>query len=143
MRKMLLLVPFLFACTKAEKPQAETAAAAAPMALTEADVAGTWMGTMMPTGSDSVVANWTATCGTGICKLVVEGSPDTVAETYTLSGDSAIGQAPAHKDQTGTMVTDSWVLRIADGKVTGTGTSWLAEKPDSAVMHYHFSGSRM
>ena len=60
MRRLLLAVPFLIACAGAETPPADSAAmAAAPMALTETDVAGNWTGTAMMEGSDSVFANWT------------------------------------------------------------------------------------
>ncbi len=143
MRRLLLLVPLLVACAKAENAQMDTAAAG-PMALTEADVAGTWTGTSMPMGSDSVLLQWTQICGTGTCKGIVAGMPDTIMSTYTLMGDSAMGTSAAHSDPTvpGAKVMDSWTLHMQGGKVVGNGMVKLADKPDSVVLRYHFEGSR-
>jgi hypothetical protein len=144
MRYLLLLLPLLAACAKAEKAQPETAAAAGPMALTDADVAGTWTGTSMPMGSDSVLAHWTQVCGSGTCKGTVEGMTDTVPATYTLMADSVMGQSAAYTDPAvpGVRVMDMWTLHLQNGKVVGTGTLRLADNPDSVVMRYRFEGSR-
>ena len=72
MRRLLMVIPVvvvLAACAKKEAPPADTAVAVAPpmapapaAALTEADVGGTWKGTSMPMGSDSVIGKWTQVC---------------------------------------------------------------------------------
>lgn len=144
MRRFLLAVPLVFACAKAETPPADSAAMATP-ALTEADVAGTWTGTIMMEGSDSVMAHWTDICGAGTCRLTTQESPkDTVSSTYVIAGDSAVGTSPAYADPQmgGTMVTDHWVARVSGNTVTGTGMMRLADKPDSVVMRYRFTGTR-
>jgi hypothetical protein len=142
MRRMLLLLPLLVACAKSETPQ--TNAAAGPMALTDADVAGTWTGTNMPMGSDSVLVQWTQICAAGTCKGIVAGMPDTIMSTYTLMGDSAMGTSAAYSSPTipGAAVVDSWTVHMQDGKAMGTGMLRLADKPDSVVLRYHFEGSR-
>lgn len=145
MRRYLLVLPLLIACSKAETPPPDSAAAAAPAALTDADVSGTWTGTLMPEGSDSVVAHWTDVCGAGTCRLTTQEFPkDTVVATYVIQGDSVVGTAAAYADPSmkGTMVTDSWVGRITGNQVSGSGHLNLAAKPDSVVMRYHFTGTK-
>jgi hypothetical protein len=157
MRRVLKLIPVVvavLACAKTETPAADStksdtamapamAPAVAP-ALTEADVAGTWKGTNMPMGSDSVFAKWTQVCGAGSCKGTVEGSKVTIQAAYTMGGDSAVGvsqpfASPAAK---GAKVIDTWVVRVKGDTATGTGAMKLASKPDSVVMAYHFAGTR-
>jgi len=143
MRRGWILLPLLVACSKSESAQGNVPAA--PAALADADIAGTWTGVAMPEGSDSVVARWTQRCGAGSCAGTSEGMTDTIPSTYTLSGDSAVGQSQAYTDPLvpGARVVDSWVLRLSNGKVIGTGAMRLADKPDSTVFRYHFEGSRV
>jgi hypothetical protein len=143
MRRMLLLVPLLFACSRSD--QAQNNAAAGTMALTEAEIAGTWMGTSMPEGSDSVVARWTQVCANGACTGTIEGTTDTLRSTYTLSGDSSVGRSAPYVSTAvgGVRAIDSWTVHLRDGKAVGTGMIVLADKPDSVLMRYHFEGSRM
>jgi hypothetical protein len=143
MRRYLLIVPLLVACGGSETPPADSAAAA-PATLTEADIAGSWSGNLMMEGSDSVVATWSDTCGGGTCRLVVSNAlTDTIVSTYTIAGDSAIYTAGPNKDpQTGAMVNDSGVARIAGNQITGSGIVRLAANPDSVVMRYRFTGTK-
>lgn len=145
MRRYLLVVPFIFACAKAETPPADSAAMAAPAALTEADVAGTWTGTAMMEGTDSVFAHWTNICGSGACRFTSAEAPkDTIAQTYVLAADSMVGTSAAYAstEMKGVMVTDSWVARLVGGQVTGAGMLKLADKPDSVLMRYRFTGTK-
>jgi hypothetical protein len=142
MRYKLLLIPLVVvACAKGEQAQPN---AAANTGLTDAAVAGTWTGTAMPVGSDSVVARWTQVCGSGSCVGTTEGTTDTTRATYTIAGDSVMGTAGAHPSAMagGAMVTDSWVVHPSGDSATGTGTIRLADKPDSIVLQYHFQGTR-
>ena len=144
MRRYLLVLPFLIACAKAETPPADSAAMA-PAALTEADVAGTWSGTLMAEGSDSVLANWTALISGGTYRLTTTQSPkDTVSGTYMLEGDSSRYSAGPHADASagGAMVTDAGTSRFSGNQITGAGITRLAEKPDSVVLRYRFSGTK-
>jgi hypothetical protein len=113
--------------------------------LTEADVAGTWSGNQMMEGSDSVIATWTDVCGAGTCRLVSSTAPkDTVVFTYVIEGDSARYSAGPLADPTmkGAMVTDAGVARITGNQITGSGMVRLADKPDSVVMRYRFTGTK-
>lgn len=145
MRRFMLVIPFLIACGRAETPSADSAAmAAAPAVLTEADVAGTWTGTSMLEGTDSVVANWTQVCGGGTCRGTTRESPDTVTATYVLEADSVSGvsQPFANTAMGGVMMIDNWVARISGNQATGTGRFTLASKPDSVVMRYRIVGTK-
>jgi len=144
MRRVLILIPLVVACSRSPQTQGGAAAAGA-MALTEADLAGTWTGTSMPEGSDSVVARWTQVCANGACTETLEGTPDTARSTYTLSGDSCMGRSAPYVSAAagGATVISAWVVRLRDGKAVGTGALTLADKPDSVLMRYHFEGSRV
>jgi hypothetical protein len=145
MRRYLLVLPFLIACGGSETPPADSAAAAAPAALTEADVAGNWAGNLMAEGSDSVVATWSDSCAAGTCRLVVSTAPtDTLVNNYTIAGDSAMYSGAPHKDVMagGAMVTDAGVARFSGNQISGSGIVRLADKPDSVVMRYRFTGTR-
>ena len=145
MRRYLLVLPFLIACGGSETPPADSAAAAMPPALTEADVAGNWAGNLMAEGSDSVIATWSDSCGGGSCRVVFSLAPnDTVINSYTLSGDSAMysSNAPSKDPVSGAMVTDAGVARFSGNQISGHGVTRLAAKPDSIVMRYRFTGTK-
>jgi hypothetical protein len=142
-----MLLPLLvLGCAKSETPKTDSSAmAAAPAAaLTEADVAGTWTGTSKAAGTDSVISHWTQICAAGSCRgTSQEDMKDTIPSTYTIMGDSAVGQsqpfaAPGMPGQ----VVDHWTVHIMAGKVTGMGHFTLASKPDSVVARYTFEGAR-
>jgi hypothetical protein len=155
MRRTLNLIPvvfFVIACAKTETPPPDTTAAmapppapAAPVAVTEADVAGTWTGTSKPEGGDTTVIKWTQVCAAGTCKGTTEGSKLTVNSKYTLAGDSAVGTSEPYSEPMmakGAKFVDNWVVHFNGDNVTGTGAMKLASKPDSVVMRYSFTGSR-
>lgn len=124
-------------------PPADEPATAMP-GLTEADVAGTWTGTAMLAGTDSVIANWTQECANGTCRLTSQEMPDTVVSTYYIAADSVVGSTGAHADPAsgGAMVTDHWVVRITNGQINGTVILKLADNPDSVVTRYTITGSK-
>ena len=144
MRRYLLILPFLVACGGSETPAADSAAAAMPPALTDADVAGTWTGTAINEPPDTGTISFTITCGGGSCHSVSSNAPkDTVPSTYVLAADSSTGMSSPTKDpQSGAMVVDHWVARVTGNQVTGHGWVTLAEKPDSVVARYRFTGTR-
>lgn len=136
------------ACTSKDMPATDTTAAAGtlvvPAMLTEADVAGTWAGTMYLASKDSVVGTFTDICAAGTCRGVMDGSPnDTTVSTYTIMGDSltGIGQPyvqPGMKDK----LIDHYVLHMVDGKAVGTVMTMLASKPDSIINRMRFEAIR-
>jgi hypothetical protein len=145
MRRYLLVLPLVFACAKGEEMPADSAAmAAAPAALIEADVAGTWTGTAMMAGSDSVFAHWTQVCANGTCRGTSTESPkDTVVSTYVIAADSSAGTSvPQTQPGVTGKVIDHWVVRVSGNQATGTGMFTLVDKPDSVVMRYRFTGTK-
>ena len=148
MRGALLVVPMAFvmlACGAKEEPAADTSAATAapaPAGLTEADVAGTWTGTSMMEGSDSVVVRWKQVCGGGTCKGTAEGQADTVTSTYTLSADSSIGVSqPYMEPVVKAQVVENWVARVTGNSVNGSNVLKLAGT-DSVIARMRFTGTR-
>ena len=148
MRRTLSLVLVLAgvaACGSSEKaPAADTAKAAAapgalaaPMALTEAMMNGTWNGTNMMADKDSVVGHFTAMGSGGAGKLVEEGSKDTVKYTVVLAGDSMTATSEPYNSvgmpKGAPKVTFVSVGRMSGDKLVGTSTLHLASKPDSIV----------
>jgi hypothetical protein len=84
-------------------------------------------------------------CGAGTCRLTTTESPnDTVTFTYVIEGDSVRYNAPAHADPAagGAMVTDAGVARISGTTISGSGMVRLADKPDSVVYRYTFTGTK-
>lgn len=152
MRKFLILVAATVACSKAETPAVDStamapAAAAAPAALTVADVAGTWNGVNMGETSDSVTGRWTAVGvddngGT----LTIEGSTEKIPFTRVLDADSMIATStvaytnPA--DAKGPKLMFRSVGRLKDGKLVGTSANMLEGKPDSVVMRGRWEATR-
>lgn len=147
MRSALWLIPLLvLGCAKSETPKTDSSAtAAAPAAtLTEADVAGTWTGTAKIAGTDSIIAHWTEICSAGTCRRTSqENLKDTVPATYTIMGDSAVGQSDA-RDVPGMpgKVVEHWTIHPSGGKLTGTGQYTLASKPDSVVGRFTIEGAK-
>jgi hypothetical protein len=146
MRRYLLVLPFIVACGGAETPPADSAAAAAPAVITDADVSGTWTGTATIEGTDSVVAHWTQVCSAGSCRGTTQETPgDTVVSTYTIAADSAHGvsQPFADKSAGGVRVIDHWIAKPSGGsQMTGYGWFVLADKPDSVVARYRMTGTK-
>ena len=145
MRRYLLVLPFMFACAKADTPPADSAAAA-PAALTDADVAGNWSGTIKVEGDTAAVSgHWMDMCGAGTCRLTTAENPkDTVSVTYVLEADSIRYNAAEHPDPAagGAMVLDAGVARISGTTISGAGMVRLAAKPDSVVYRYTFTGTK-
>ena len=147
MRSALLLMPLLvLGCAKSETPKADSPAmSAAPAAtLTDADVAGTWTGIGKIAGTDSIIAHWTEICSAGTCRgTSQEDLKDTIPATYTIMGDSVVGQSDA-RDIPGMpgKVVEHWTIHPSGGKLTGTGAYTLASKPDSVVGRFTFEGTK-
>jgi hypothetical protein len=145
MKKAMLLAAFVVACGPAEEPATDTAAMASTAALSAADLAGTWNGTTMMEGTDSVVARWTVTSATGADgRVVFEGSTDTVMFTHSFDADSFVGMSTPYADPTmpGTQVTTRAVGRLIAGKLVGTATTMLASNPDSVVSRSRWEATK-
>ena len=147
MRRAILLVPLFVACAGNETAQGDSATlpAAAPAALTEATVAGTWTGLATLAGTDSVIAHWTQVCANGTCRGTSQEAPDdTVTATYTLAADSMMGQSTPYTGTAvpGATIVDHWTARLKGDSVVGAGRLVLASNPDSVLARYEIRGTR-
>ena len=150
MRKLLVLIVALAACSRAETPATDTTAMApamAPAALTAADVNGSWNVTGMGETSDSVTGRWTTTnvddtTGT----LTPEGSTEKIPFKRVLDADSMIVTSTAAyanpADAKGPKLMFRSVGRLKDGKLVGTSATMLATKPDSVVQRGRWEATR-
>jgi len=150
MRKLLLLPLVLWACSGSKEAPAN-AAAAAPAALMAADVVGSYAGTTMANGTDSVLSTWTSiatadSAGALSGKLMDAKAPtDSVAFTGVLSADSVVWSsapfmpagAPAGSPQM------KWIAvgRAAGNAWTGTAVTMIAAT-DSVVQNSHWTATR-
>jgi hypothetical protein len=152
MRKILLLPLVLWACGGAKEAPPAEAAATMPAALTAADVVGSYTGTTMANGTDSVLSNWTSVAMTNADgglegKLVNTAAPnDTVSFTGTLSADSVIWASAAFTPP-GAPAGSPQMQWIAVGR--GAGNAWtgtavtMVAGTDSVVQNSHWTATRM
>jgi hypothetical protein len=151
MRKLLLLPLVLWACGGAkDAPPADTAAMA-PAALTAADVVGSYVGTTMANGTDSVLSTWTSIAtadSTGALsgKLMDAKAPtDSVAFTGMLSADSVVWSS-APFTQPGSPAGSPQMKWIAVGRAAGTAWTGTAvtmiAATDSVVQNSHWTAAR-
>ncbi len=151
MRKILLLPLVLWACGGAKEAPPAEAPAATPVALTAADVVGSYTGTTMANGTDSVLSTWTSVGMTNAeggleGKLVNTAAPnDTVSFTGTLSADSVIW-ASAPFTPPGAAAGSPQLKWIAVGRAAGnawTGTAvTMIAATDSVVQNSHWTATR-
>ena len=149
MKKLMLLAAVLVACGPSEQATTDTgqtaAAAAAPMALTAADITGTWTGTIMPEVGDSVLGRFTVVSTGMESKGVLEGTKDTVTYTHTLDADSFIAVSAPYRNSMAPgrpQVTDRVVGRKLGDKLVGTTVVSLVSKPDSVVMRARWEATK-
>ena len=130
MRKLAAAAALVLAVACAKKDAApDTAAAAAatppaPVALTNADLAGTWEGEGMPMDKDSVVVRFTmmnTASDTGWTMTFASGEKAKVSNVV-IAGDSVTSTAGPFKSQVrkGVTANVSSVFRVKDGKLVGT-----------------------
>lgn len=147
MRKLLILAAVL-ACAKGENAQPDSMAAAmtATPALTAADVSGTWAGTSLADGSDSVSGRWTIiSTSPSDGKYIAEGTTDSVAFTSAFDADSMIAtSAPFSNPRFGpSPVTFRSIGRLQGDKLVGVATVALASNPDSVVTRTRWEATRV
>lgn len=147
MLKALLLAVALVACTTNDAARTDSAAGAVatPATLTAADIAGTWSGTTMAEGSDSVVNRWTSIRESDNAgKYVAENSPDTVSYTVVYDADSMVvtSQPFTTSANPNTQVVFRSVGRLRDGRLVGTSTTMLAANRDSVVSRARWEATR-
>jgi phosphopentomutase len=130
MRRHLALtaaVLALAACAKSETPATDSpaaAVAAAPAALTDSAVSGTWEAQGMPMDKDTVVVRFTMNnTDTGAGTSITFASGDKVQNTSRqVSGDSVVSTSGPFKSQVRkgqNVASTRSVMRLQDGKLVG------------------------
>jgi hypothetical protein len=146
MRKLLLGAVLLAACAKGDAPATDTMAmdtAARTTTLSAADVEGTWSGSTMMEGSDSVVSRWTATGRGSEGALVYEGTTDSIRYTTTFDGDSMVVVSQPHSSPVDQQqVTFRSVGRLQGGRLVGTATNHPAGNADSVIVRSRWEATR-
>jgi hypothetical protein len=133
-RTVLFLAVLAIGCTaeKAPPPDTTPAASAAPpmpAPISLADVAGTWEGTIMPSGSDTVVALQTVTAmadTAGWSLTIANAKTPTKTQVVkptkvVAAGDSIVIEAGPFESvlRAGQKVTIHSIYRLQDGKLVG------------------------
>jgi len=93
MRRALLLIAALAACTTKQGTGQDSAAAAGDVSTTlhASDVVGTWTGTTMAGTTDSVVSRWKlVTQNDSMSIIIIEGAPDTIRAHNVYAADSLV-----------------------------------------------------
>ena len=147
MRRALLLIAALAACTTKDNAGKDTAVAAGDVgaALKPSDITGTWTGTTMAGTSDSVVSHWTMVSKDGSTSgIVIEGMPDTIRAHAVYAGDSVVTTSEpfASPARPGSQLTFVAVGRLENGSLRGTLVERLASNPDSVVARDHWEAQR-
>lgn len=147
MRKMLLLVAALAACTTKQGTGRDSAVAAGDVgtSLHASDVAGTWSGTTMAGTSDSVVSRWKLVSqNDSVSTVVIEGVPDTITAHNVYAADSLVSTSEPFSSPSlpGAKLTFVAVGRLDNGTLRGTLVERLASKPDSVVARDHWEAKR-
>jgi hypothetical protein len=147
MRRALLLIAALAACTTKQGTVQDSATAAGDVGTTlhAADVAGTWTGTTMAGTTDSVVSRWKlVTQNDSMSIIVIEGAPDTIRAHNVYAADSLVSTSEPFTlpSMPGTKLTFVAVGRLENGNLRGTVIDRLASKPDSIVARDHWEAKR-
>ncbi len=150
MRKGILFAALLVACTKAEAPPSDTAAAmppAPPATISAADLRGSWNGVSKAEGTDSVTSTWVAnytTDSTGT--LTYAGTSAPVAFATALDADSmmvtSVAFVPPGAKKGAPKVQFRSVGRMVDGKLVGKSMTMMAAKPDSVTSRRTFEATK-
>jgi len=152
MRKSMLLAALVVvACSKEEAPVIDSAATAAPppaapAALTPADLAGIWKGTVKGDGDTTVTRFTVVSASDSTGKFIAEGAKDSVAFTTRYEADSMIATSVAYTDpilpKGSPKVMFKSVGRLRDGKLVGTSALVVASKPDSVLQRSTWEATR-
>jgi hypothetical protein len=147
MRRALLLIAALAACTAKDNAGKDSAVAAGEVGSTlqSSDIAGTWTGTTMAGTSDSVVSKWTIVSKDGsTTALVIDGVPDTITAHNVYAGDSLVSTSEPFTTpaRPGVQLTFVAVGRLENGTLRGSLVERLASKPDSVVARDHWEARR-
>ena len=147
MRRALLLIAALAACTTKHGTGQDSAAAGGDVSATlhASDVAGTWTGTTMAGTTDSVVSRWKlVTQNDSMSTVIIEGMPDTIRAHNVYAADSLVSTSEPFSSPSipGAKLTFVAVGRLENGNLRGTLVERLASKPDSVVARDRWEAKR-
>ena len=130
----------LVACARSEESTPDSEASPTTAALTEADQAGTWVGTAKGESGDTTTQQVTVTCEGTTCRGVTSAMPnDTTRYTFTIAGDSVITTSdPVPVPGVSGKIIDKSVHRISGTTMSGYGWVSPVGKPDSVIFRYRF-----
>lgn len=121
---------------------------AAPTAtLTAAQLEGRWNGITRAAGTDSVLARWTSSQSSDSTFVVVfQDGGDSSTYTRRFDADSMIATSQPYARPSapqGLRVITRSIGRLqADGRLVGTTTNMLADRPDSVIGRGRFEATR-
>jgi hypothetical protein len=143
-RTLLICAVLLFGCAKSEPPPSDNTTGEMS-AISLADVAGTWEGTVTAAGNDSALALIELTAAaepTGwTMKVANAKTPSTQTVVPSLSvvaaGDSVIVDAGPFQSvlRAGQQVTTHAVYRLQEGKLVGTIQATYPESGETVMLH--------
>jgi hypothetical protein len=147
MRRALLLTTVFVACSSNDAPDADSAAAIVDTAamLSASEISGTWNGTTMPSGGDSILNRWTiVNVDETTSHMMLEGVPDTIAYSVRYDADSLIATSEPYTtpDMPNTPVTFRSVGRLENGTLRGTVAIRLASNADSVLERNRWEATR-
>jgi predicted small secreted protein len=147
MRRALVLIAALAACTTKQGTGQDSAAAAGDVSTTlhASDVVGTWTGTTMAGTTDSVVSRWKlVTQNDSMSIIIIEGAPDTIRAHNVYAADSLVSTSEPFTlpSMPGAKLTFVAVGRLENGNLRGTVVDRLASNPDSVVARDHWEAKR-
>jgi hypothetical protein len=147
MRRALLLIAALAACSTTKKTGSDSAVAAGDVGATlhASDIAGTWTGTTMVGTTDSVVSRWKIVSqNDSMSNLVLEGVPDTIRVHNVYAGDSMVSRSEPFTTpaRPGVPLTFVAVGRLDNATLRGSLVERLASNPDSVVARDHWQAKR-
>lgn len=144
-RTLLLCAVLLFGCAKSEPPASTSTSTETPAAISLADVAGTWDGTVTAAGNDTVLTlmELTATADPTGWSMTVTNAKVATMRTVTpvksvvAEGDSLIVEAGPFQSvlRAGQEVSTHTVYRLQDGKLVGSIMATYPASGETVELH--------
>lgn len=143
---LLVVVPVLFACTKAETPPADTAAAVVETPA-PVNVAGKWAFNVMPEGKDTVLTTYTldATNDMTGWKVTIPGRDPIDVRVLSMDNDSIVTETGPFESAVQKGVKVNLVhtnMRLDGARLSGVGIVHYDKKTADSVVTLRYDGTR-
>lgn len=145
---LLLVVPVLFACTKAETPPVDTSASVVETpAPASVNAAGKWAFNVMPEGKDTVLTTYTldATNDMSGWKMTFPGREPIDVRVLSLSNDSIVTETGPFESNIQKGLKVNLVrtnMRLDGAKLSGVGIVHYDRKTADSVITLRQVGTR-